>query len=306
MNQSIVVVSWRSRELLHRCLASVRAAAPDADCLVVDNASGDGTAEMVRDRFPQVRLLLQPRNLGYAGGCNRGFASGRGEEFLFLNPDVEVTRPALAVLAGTLVRRPDAGAVGGLLVDRRGIPQRRYAPRAFPTVRDLARWVLLPGEGGGTIPPGSGPREADQLAGACLLVRRRVLDEIGGFDEEFWPVWFEDVDLCLRVRQAGYRVLHHPGARFPHLGAGSIRMMDARSHYAAWYRNIQRYAGKHHGLGAARLVRALTIPGATLRLAGTFLPGGAGPFGRGPRAAAYLRVASRSLTGWPSVSQSTS
>jgi len=307
MNLSIVVVSWRSRDFLRRCLTSLRATVPGAECVVIENGSRDGTAEMVQGRFPGVRLVDSPSNLGYAGGCNRGLADSGGDVVLFLNPDVEVIPGSVQALAAALRSDDRIGAVGGLLVNRDGQPQRRYAPRPFPSLSDLARWVLLPGEHRGELPPG-GPAatDVDQVAGACLLARRSALEEIGGFDPGFWPVWFEDVDLCLRLRQAGYRVVHHSGARFVHEGGGCIRMMEARDHYTAWYSNIHRYARKQHGVSAGLGIRTLTVAGAAARLAGTLLPGGAVPYGRGPRATAYLRVATRSVTGWPNASQSMS
>lgn len=307
MKLSIVVVSWRSREYLPRCLDSLRTHAPGAEVILVENGSGDGTPELLEQSYPEVRALCLPHNLGFATGCNRGIAASHGDAVLLLNPDAEATVGSVDALMMTLRTSPRAAVVGGLLVDRDGLPQRRYAPARFPTLTDLMRYVMLPGNRRGTTShPGSVPRRVDQVAGACLLVRRTVADQLGGFDEGFTPVWFEDVDFCLRVRQAGHEILHHPGATFVHQGGGSVRKMDACSYYSAWYQNLHRYGAKHHGVGAARLLRALTLPGAGVRLAATALPGGAGPFGRGPRAAAYVRVASRSVVGWPSVSRSMS
>ena len=307
MKLSIVVVSWRSRDFLPRCLDSLRAHAHGAEVVVVENGSGDGTPELLARSYPEVRALCLPDNLGFAAGCNRGMAASRGEAILLLNPDAEATAGSVDALVAALSDDPQAAVVGGLLVGRDGRPQRRYAPARFPTLDDLIRFLLLPGNRRGALPAaGAGPAPVDQVAGACLLVRRAAADRIGGFDEGFAPVWFEDVDFCLRLHQAGDRILHHPGATFVHQGGGSVRMMDALSYYTAWYENLHRYSRKHHGPGAARLLRALTLPGTGLRLAGTLLPGGAGPFGRGPRAAAYMRVASRSVVGWPSVSRSMS
>ena len=307
MKLSIVVVSWRSREYLPRCLGSLRAHAPGAEVIVVENGSGDGTPEVLGRSYPEVRALCLPRNLGFAAGCNRGIQASQGDAVLLLNPDAEATAGSVDALIGALLASPRTAVVGGLLVGRDGLPQRRYAPARFPTLADLMRFVMLPGNRRGTAtPPGAVPSQVEQVAGACLLVRRAVADQVGGFDEGFAPVWFEDVDFCLRVHQAGHDILHHPGATFVHQGGGSVRKMDACSYYNAWYQNLHRYGAKHHGAGAARLLRALTLPGAAVRLVATALPGGAGQFGRGQRAAAYVRVASRSVVGWPSVSRSMS
>ncbi|MFQ5718231.1 MAG: glycosyltransferase family 2 protein [Acidobacteriota bacterium] len=307
MQLSIVVVTWRSRDFLPRCLDSLRAHAAGAEVVVVENGSGDGTPEFLLETYPEVRALCLPRNLGFAAGCNRGIAASSGDMVLLLNPDAQATAGSVPALAAALADHPEAAAIGGLLVNPNGRPQRRYAPSRFPDLNDLSRMVLVPGSRRGLpIPSGTDLRQVQQVAGACLLVRRAAARRVGGFDEGFTPVWFEDVDFCLRLHQAGFRILHHPGATFIHQGAGSVSKMDARSYYAAWYQNLQRYGLKHHGRAAASLLRALTLPGAGMRLAATLLPGGAGPFGRGPRAAAYMRVASRSVVGWPSVSRSMS
>ena len=127
-----------------------------------------------------------------------------------------------------------------------------------------------------------------------------------GFDTSFHPVFFEDVDFCLRAGRAGRKILHVPNAPFTHQGGGSVRLMTAGDHYAAWFGNLERYAGKHHGAGTATLLRLLMVPGAGLRLGSTILPGGGGAFGRGPRAAACLQIALRSISPWHPASQSMS
>jgi GT2 family glycosyltransferase len=145
-----------------------------------------------------------------------------------------------------------------------------------------------------------------QAAGACLLVRRPDFEALGGFDAGFHPVYFEDVDLCRRLADRGRRVLHVPGARFGHLGGESDRRLDAQTHESAWFGNLNRYAARHHGPGAALALRLLTPAALALRLAAVGRPGGGGRFGRRRRAAAYARVFLRSLRPWPPASPSTS
>lgn len=306
MQISIVIVSWRSRDLLRICLESLRAHASSCEQIVVDNASGDDTAAMVYRDFPHVRLLPLAENHGYAGGCNRGAAVAGGDTLLFLNPDISALPGSVSTLAATLAAHEEAAAAGGLLLDPGGSPQARYGPRDLPGPFRLARGLLLgsPAE----TPPGPGDPvgRVAQVAGACLMIRRQAFLDLGGFDEQFQPVFFEDVDLCARLGQAGHVILHVPGAPFTHQGGGCVRRMKPVDHYAAWFDNLVRYARKHHGDGPAAILRALTLPAATLRLAATLAPRGGGPFGRGPRAAACLQIASRSLTGWPRPSQFTS
>jgi GT2 family glycosyltransferase len=138
------------------------------------------------------------------------------------------------------------------------------------------------------------------------MARRSSLAQVGGFDDGFWPVWFEDVDLCRRLRAGGHRLLHVPAAVFRHQGAGSVALLEPSQRALAWYGNLHRYAHKHHGRAAALLVRGCSVPGASLRLAAALLAARHPHQGRAAWAAAYLQVAARSLAGWPSASQSTS
>jgi N-acetylglucosaminyl-diphospho-decaprenol L-rhamnosyltransferase len=306
MKISIVVVAWHSRDLLGRCLESLRAHAPGCQVVVVDNASGDGTVEWVQRRFPEVDLLALARNMGFAGGCNLGAARADGDLLLFLNPDARALPGSVHTLAVALAADETAAVAGGLLLDRDGTPQGRYGPRPLPSPMDLARNVLVGGQHT-RLPVASGPpRPVGQVAGACLMVRRDEFYSLEGFDTSFHPVFFEDVDFCLRAGRAGRKILHVPNAPFTHQGGGSVRLMTAGDHYAAWFGNLERYAGKHHGAGTATLLRLLMVPGAGLRLGSTILPGGGGAFGRGPRAAACLQIALRSISPWHPASQSMS
>ncbi len=309
MRISIIIVTWRAPRLLRRCLASLRRHARGLPVTVVDNGREEPAAGRLRRDFPEVAWIDPGRNTGFAGGCNLGLEAGGADLTLFLNPDVEATHGSVQALAATLAADPGAALAGGLLVDGGGRPQARYAPRPLPSVAALARRALLPDLAARRRPtrlaPGGTPVAVEQLAGACLMARRDALQAVGGFDPGFWPVWFEDVDLCLRLRLAGHRILHVPAAVFRHQGGGSVARMEPEARAAAWYGNLHRYTRKHHGPAAAALVRACTLPGSALRLAAT-LAGAPGEGGRARRAAACVRVAARSVGGWPSASQSTS
>jgi GT2 family glycosyltransferase len=314
MSCSVVIVAWKAPDLLAACLSSVARDPAVREVIVVDNAPGGGLAGLLRDLHPLVRLLEMETNQGFAGGCNRGLAAASGDPVLLLNPDVEARPGAIARLVEALARRPEAGAVGGLLVDRQGTPQPAYRPGVPPTPLSLLGDVLIPRLPARLRRPGqtpaaashAAPREVERLAGACLMVRRRAFESLGGFDERFWPAWFEDVDLCVRMRRAAWVLLHQPAAVFLHHGGGSVRHLGATGFYTSWYGNLHRYTRKHHGPAVAAAVRAALVPGMAVRLAGTAFPGGAAPFGRGARAAAYARVLGWSLSGWPSTSPSTS
>lgn len=308
MRISIIVVSWRSFPAIGDCLAALRRdPLPATEVIVVDDASGDGSASRLAAEFPEFTHAARAARGGFAAACNEGAARARAPLLLFLNPDTSPSAGAIDALARALETRPEAAAAGGLLVDDRGRPQGRYAPRPLPRARDLARVALLPGfsrQRRRSEAHAAGPIGA--IAGACLLVRRSDFEGLGGFDARFRPAFFEDVDLCARLRAAGRDVVHEPAARFGHRGGTSVARLDAREFHAAWYGNLARYARKHHGARVALGVRLLTVVGAALRLLALPLPGGAGLHGRGPRAAALLHVASRSVLGWPHGSPSTS
>jgi len=280
---SVVVVNWNDRERLERCLRSLASAA--LDVVVVDNASDDGSADMVAREFPAVRLMRRSANDGFAVGVNAGVAASAMPFALVLNPDTEVAPPAVARLADTLTAHPRAGAVGGLLVDVANRPQAGFTVRRFPTLALFLVDLLLVDE----IWPGNPatrrylysdldldgdvPVDVDQPAAACLLVRRAAFDAVGGFDEGFRPAWFEDVDFCRRLRSAGWRILLEPRARVIHEGGVSMRALGHVAFSRIWYRNLLRYVRKHHGAAGHALVRLALTVGLPLRAAALVLSG---------------------------------
>jgi N-acetylglucosaminyl-diphospho-decaprenol L-rhamnosyltransferase len=254
MELSVIVVSFNSAAFIERCLASVATflGGVNHEVCVVDNASSDGSASLVREHFPRVRVIANPQNLGFAAGVNRGLGATQGRYVLWLNPDAELLDAGAGDLIGFLEKHPTVGILGPQLVDPSGEVQ--LSCRAFPSYRTalfhrhslLTRWF--------PENPGSREyllsdwdhrtaREVDWVSGACLLHHRRLLDEIGPLDERFF-MYCEDVDFCLRARQAGWSVRYHPGARvLHHVGgssrAGALRMVVAR------HRSMWRYYVKH-------------------------------------------------------------
>jgi N-acetylglucosaminyl-diphospho-decaprenol L-rhamnosyltransferase len=269
---TIVIVSWNSAVVLPDCLGALD---PAADIIVIDNASEDGSAELVARRFPHVRLLREARNLGFAAAINKAAASTAADYLLLLNPDVVATEGAVARLSGFLEDHEDCGAVAGLLVDETGVPQRGFAVRRFPTLATWAVDLLLIDEVWPSNPITQkyravdvdlrAPVDVDQPAAACLMLRRAAFDAIGGMDGRFYPAWFEDVDLCLRLRRAGWRILLVPDALFRHTGGVSMKMLGPAVFNRIWYRNLQRYVAKHHGAVGLAAVKALIVTGMLAR-----------------------------------------
>jgi GT2 family glycosyltransferase len=254
---SVVIVNWRTRELLVACLQSLhaalggRVAAGDAEVIVVDNASGDGSAAAVREQFPAVRLIANEENRGYAAGNNQGIAAASGDNIMLLNPDTEVPREAVARLEACLRERPRAGAAAPMLVYPDGRPQASL--RGFPT--PLALFGAVTGLGRlarvGSPLAAYQPRDlpaiptvVDQPMTSCLLLRGEALREVGPFDETF-PIFFNDVDLCWRLRQAGWEIWFVPEARVVHHGGASTRQVRLAMLWAS-HRGLHRYYQKHY------------------------------------------------------------
>ncbi len=278
---SIVVVTYNSAAFLPDCLASL--AGTSAELIVVDNASSDGSAELAGSALcGRVCVLANVRNLGFAAAANQGARAATGDLVLFLNPDT-VLLEGLEALEARLRERPDAGAAAGLLVEENGKPQRGFSVRRFPGFFSLAFEVL----GWNRIWPGNPVNrryrcldlsldetaEVEQPAGACLMIKKEVLEQVGMFDENFYPLWFEDVDLCLRLCRAGFRTLIEPGCRFRHRGGHSLETVPFEQRQLFWYRNLFYYVEKHLGSAAALAMRALVCAGACARMTAALIAG---------------------------------
>lgn len=277
---SILIVAWHSGPALFRCLASL---SPDYEVVVCDNASDAETARVVAREFPHVTLLSQPRNLGFAGGVNAARRVARAPKLLLLNPDTVAEPGAVERLSARLDAEPSVAAVAGRLEDADGKPQRGFNVRRFPTLASLAADLLLldhvwPDNPASfryyarDLDPDS-PAEVEQPAAACLMVRAEAFDAIGGFDERFFPAWWEDVDFCRRLRSRGYRSVYEPAAVFRHEGGSSVAKLGAEGFTRAYYGNLRRYVRKHHGAGASVVVRALIAVGLLLRAGVSILRG---------------------------------
>jgi N-acetylglucosaminyl-diphospho-decaprenol L-rhamnosyltransferase len=235
--------------------------------IVVDNGSTDGTLDVVRERFPEARVLEQ-ENLGFGAGNNAGMRAASGRYFLLLNPDAWLTEGALDQLVAFAEEHPEAGVVGPRLLNPDGSLQRSV--RGYPTPWRLATEYfflrkLAPHSKALNALFGAGfdhksMREADYLFGACLLVRREAVDSIGGFDEEFF-LMSEEVDWLYRFRQAGWKVLFYPGAEAFHVVGASLD--PAR--FQAIVRGHLQFLRKHRGVRVAERARRVMLWGLRAR-----------------------------------------
>ena len=228
---SVVVVAWNGRQVLARCLRSLQRCTTSValELIVVDNASADGTPEMLAQAFPDVRLLVNAENLGFARACNRGMAAATGELVLALNSDTYVEDDVIGRAAHHLIARPQIGMLGCELRFpngrrqhtanrrsgiRRSLVERLWLYRLLPRGRRSA-WLL------GDYWEEDRDIEVDWLAGAFMLLRRELFTVSGGFDERFF-MYGEDSEWCARLRRMGHRILYAPssGAVY-HVGAAS-------------------------------------------------------------------------------------
>ncbi len=291
MRLAALVITHNSARCVRACLESCLRHAEQfaAGILVIDNASRDGTCAEVR-RFPPVRLIANAENRGFAGAVNQGFHALSGADaVLILNPDVELVSPP-AVLLEALEANPRAGAAGGILVDPSGEPQHGFFVRRLPTPAALCFEILgvnrlWPSNPVNRryraldLPPGE-PASGLQPAGACLLVRRSAWATVGGFDEAFHPVWFEDVDFIARLLAAGWQTIYWPALRATHLGAHSVARLEWVERQQNWYSGLLGYVSKHFQTLGRVLVCLSLIFGAVPRIvAGMIWKRSLGPLG---------------------------
>lgn len=275
MDVSVVIVNWNACDVLADCLRSIREQTPSIACevIVIDNASTDGSVEMVRRDFPDVHLIANEDNLGFAAANNQGMRAAQGRYVLLLNPDTVILDRAIEKNVAFADARSDAGVVGvkTLRGDRRltrncfqysGLLNLAIATsglnKAFPTHRFWSRerygwWDY------------NSIRTVDVVAGCYMLVRKEVIDSVGGMDEQFF-MYGEEMDWCRRITRAGWKIYFQPDACIIHYGGLSAAQnpnsmqMEQRKSYLYYFR-------KHYGRLSVLLARSILLGGGTFRLA---------------------------------------
>lgn len=268
-----VVVTHNSAEAIRRCLPSLKG--PD-EIVVVDNASLDHSVEAVRHTAPQALVIQNETNKGFAAAVNQGVRACTADLILLLNPDAAVTtRIDAACSMAQRALLPEIGVVGGQLLGMDGNVQAGFTVRAFPTPSILSFETLGLNRLWPSNPLNRRYRMADfdhsqsqaceQPAGAFLMFRRSLFNELKGFDEGFYPVWFEDVDFCLRSEQAGYRNWYEPDCAAVHEGGHSVSALTLPKRHMYWYGSLLRFAQKHFDPLAAAFVQTTVAVGLALR-----------------------------------------
>ena len=264
---SVVVVSWNVRDLLRQCLRSVFDApsAPSVEVIVVDNASADGSVEMVRESFPDVHLIVNAENRGFPAANNQGISIAQGRYVFLLNSDAEVVGDALATMVAYADAHPDVGVIGPQLLNpdgADGCPSVQSSRRRFPTLataifestwlqphaprRVLERYYV-------SDRPDDALQEVDWVKGAALMARREAIEQVGLMDEGFF-MYSEELDWCRRFRDAGWRVIYLPAAQIVHHGGKSSEQVAASRHIYFQTSKV-RYFRKHHGRAVAEALR---------------------------------------------------
>jgi len=249
---SVIIVSFNTAGELAGCLASLRDHRPSEphDITVVDNASTDGTLEMLRANWPQVRVIANPRNVGFAAANNVGVRAVESDLVLLLNSDTLVPAGAIDALVAELRAQPALAAIGPRIVDPQGRVEVSFGPMLGP-LSELRQKILVTLHARGVAPVSrlvtrmaSRPRRPDWVSGACLLVRRADALAAGLMDERYF-LYAEDVDFCAALRARGKAVGFTPSAEIVHLRGASRRTRPEASDHA--YRRSQlAFYAKHH------------------------------------------------------------
>lgn len=273
---SIIIVNYNGKGYLRQCLTSLYDSEhhPGFETIVVDNNSSDESCAMVRADFPQVRLIENNENAGFAKGNNIGLALARGDYILLLNSDTRVMGNALeklilflenhsrvAVATARLVYPDfsDQGVARSFPTPMNGLFGRRsILTRLFPNNRYSQKYLTS------RTHTSDEPFEVDWVSGACLMVRKDIIEEVGFLDERFWMYW-EDADLCFRIKQKGWKIYCVPDALVIHYEGKSVSRKSSSRSIIEFNKSVYRYYRKHHIRSSFELMNFVAILGLTLR-----------------------------------------
>ncbi|HET6271945.1 MAG TPA: glycosyltransferase family 2 protein [Bacteroidota bacterium] len=271
---AIVIVSWNSRDDIDACLKSIRERPPRCSfaITVVDNGSTDGTVTLLESTFPEVHLILNADNVGFAAANNQALRTLKCRYALLLNPDTVLRPDALDVMVGFMDRNPDAWAAGPAVFNRDGTRQRTgvtfpgiwnilveafFLDRVFPRSRMFGRHKQL-------YEDPAQVRHVDYVQGACLMVPFKVLEKVGGLDEQFF-MYFEETDWCFRMKKAGGHVWYVPSAEVVHLGGGKVGQYN-ETRLIYYHRSLLLFFRKHHSFVRAMVVRLILVVRSFVRI----------------------------------------
>lgn len=250
MDLSIIIVSWNVKDKLRECLRAIQPGGLDIEVFVVDNASHDGSADMVRQEFPNVRVIANEANLGFAKANNQAIRKSSGRYVLLLNPDMRPFPDTFTGLVSWMDAHPSAGIVGIRLENQQGeiVPHVRRFPtfvdqfatltklgKLFPAV--LSRYLMVDFDY-------SKEARVDSIRGSFFAIRREVIDRIGPLDEDYF-IWFEEVDFCKKATDAGFEVWYTPSVRCIDYVGQSFKQVRVYPKQKMFSRSMLTYFRKH-------------------------------------------------------------
>lgn len=276
MTLSISIVNWNTKDLLKECLNSIyENSYKDIEVFVVDNNSSDGSAEMVMRNFTKVNLISNTHNYGFAKANNEAIKESHGKYILILNPDVILFKDTISKMINFMDTHPAAGAIGIKLLNKKGVEIKTGYFRKLPSILQVFLFYTMLEKLSlksnylrnkyWELTDTSTVKEIPQIPGACLLLRRDAIKEIGIFDERF-QLFFEDVDLCCRIRQSGWKIFFVPDITAIHIGAQSISMLSYLDLAGRFFNSMDLYFKKHHSLIKAYIVKFIIISNTLVKI----------------------------------------
>ena len=270
MDLSIIIVNWNVKSLLEKCLESIFRETRDLnyEVIVVDNNSKDGSQEFLSqlEKKGKIKLILNQTNLGFAKANNQALDLAKGEFILFLNPDTEILDQAIVKAVKFMRQHEDWGIMGCQLIDKNG--QVQMSVRRFPTLISQILILLKLHHLFPKLTPlkkyffsdfdYSRVQEVDQVMGAFLLTKHKIINQIGGFDENFY-LWFEEVDFCKRVQNAGWKVIYNPEIKIIHHGGQSFCQILSYKKQKIYNQSVIYYFKKHHPAWQAKFLMMLQL-----------------------------------------------
>jgi len=255
MDLTLIIVNYNTTSYLEALARSIPAACRglEYEVMVIDNHSRDTNETTLRRRYPKFRLIFNPSNMGFGFACNQGLRRARGRNLVLVNPDMTLHPDSLRRLSDYLDTHPGVAAVGPHLLDAKGRvqPTCRRIPTLFNILCEstgMSRLLPRSRVFGGyrmTYWTHTDEREVEQVMGACLMMKKNVLDAVGLFDERFF-MYYEEVDLCKRIRNAGYAIVFTPSAQAVH-HEGRAALTDKANALIEFYKSRNYFFLKHYG-----------------------------------------------------------
>lgn len=254
---SVIIVNWNTKDFLSRCIESIKTKTKKIsyEIIVVDNFSSDGSPGMVEETFPEVTLIRNNRNAGFGRANNQGLDKARGKHILFLNSDVSVNENCLDEMFDFMEKNPAVGASackltfpdGSLQHSCRKFPSFKVYSLMllglrflFPKMKIFREYLMLDWDHADI-------REVDQIMGSFMFMRKDVIDQVGSFDERYW-MYFEEVDLCLRIKEAGWKIVHYPCASAIHFLSKSSEQWGEIKRINEFQKSLLKYFRKNRRL----------------------------------------------------------